>query len=236
MAGSTSLPSKQTISGADILTAVVKGSASAIPVVGGVISEIFGLILEQPLRERQQQWINRIAEDIRVLQERDKKVGIQKLSENAEFVSILLTASRQATLTHQEEKLEALANLVSNAAIGMMPEYNESSVFLNLLSRFTSIHLAVLSIFSNPRINPKLKTKFENSSTGSLSHVLEYALPELQGRRAIYDQIWRDLSDAGLVESTNLHMGISGNGMMQSQTTELGRNFLKFISKPEIAK
>ena len=64
---------------------------------------------------------------------------------------------------------------------------------------------------------------------GGLSSVLEEAFPSLRGQRAIYDQIWKDLFQRGLVTTEGLHTTMSGHGLVSSRTSELGHEFLRFI-------
>lgn len=70
-------------------------------------------------------------------------------------------------------------------------------------------------------------------SMGGLGNVLEHNLPELRGRRDIYDQFWRDLYSRGLVNSENLHVTMSENGLGQKRTTAMGDSFLSFIAEHE---
>lgn len=67
---------------------------------------------------------------------------------------------------------------------------------------------------------------------GALSSVLEHNMPELRGQRHIYDQVWKDLYANGLVNTEGLHVMMSGNGLGQKRTSELGDAFIRFIADP----
>ncbi len=67
---------------------------------------------------------------------------------------------------------------------------------------------------------------------GALSHLVEQALPELRGRREIYDQLWRDLYSRGLVNTEGLHVMMTGGGLVAKRTTEISDAFLNFITSP----
>ncbi len=69
---------------------------------------------------------------------------------------------------------------------------------------------------------------------GGSSTVLEFALPELNRRRAFYDLIWKDLYSSGLVEGDSLHVTMTGSGMIAKRTTEFGDGFVTFISEPNL--
>ena len=66
---------------------------------------------------------------------------------------------------------------------------------------------------------------------GSLAQVLEAAYPELMNKRSFYDQVWRDLNNAGLVSTDSLQSGMTERGMMEQRATERGKEFLWFIQR-----
>jgi hypothetical protein len=102
-----------------------------------------------------------------------------------------------------------------------------------LLDTFTVWHIKILQFFDNP-------TKwFENAGQnppnfmmGSLSSILTNAFPPLSGQQELLDVIWRDLHDNGLHNTSGLMTTMSGNGLLANRTTQLGQEFLKFISTP----
>lgn len=78
---------------------------SAIPFLGA--GELFKATLTPPLEKRRDQWMATIAQAVEELQQ---KSGItpQSLSENEEFISLLIEASQIAWKTHLEEKRKAV--------------------------------------------------------------------------------------------------------------------------------
>lgn len=161
------------------------------------------------------------------LQELEKNgLKIEELQENEEFISAVMHASQIALRTHQNEKLEALRNAILNVAKGQAPEEALQNVFLNLIDSFTELHLRILKVFQNPE--PP-----QNMSMGGLSNVLEHNIPELRGRRELYDQLWKDLYSRGLVNTDGLHVTMTGHGLGEKRTTGIGDAFLKFIEEPQ---
>lgn len=143
-------------------------------------------------------------------------------------------ASNLALRNHQEEKLAALRNAIVNSALPNAPDESLQQIFLNLVDTFTVWHLALLKLFQGPeKWAEENNHKFPNLSAGGLSTIVESAFPQLRGQRAFYDIVWRDLYSSGLVTTDGLHVTMSGHGLMQKRTTEMGDKFLKFISKPE---
>ena len=121
-----------------------------------------------------------------------------------------------------KRKNAALRNAILNVAKGGAPEEAIQHIFLNLVDILTELHLRILRVFYAPAPPPGMRM-------GGLSSVLEHNIPELRGRRELYDQLWKDLYVRGLVNTEGLHTTMSGNGLTQKRTTELGDTFLTFI-------
>jgi len=208
----------------DAAHAIAKAGLSAIPVIGGPAAELFQNVIQPPLEKRRIEWMQQVGEKLRELEENGLKM--EDLKENEEFISAVMHASQIALRTHQNEKLRALRNAILNVAKGQAPEEALQHVFLNLIDSFTELHLRILKLFQNPEPPPNL-------SMGGLSDVLEHNIPELRGRRDLYDQIWRDLYSRGLVSTDNLHVTMTGHGLGQKRTTGMGDAFLKFIEESQ---
>jgi hypothetical protein len=56
---------------------------------------------------------------------------------------------------------------------------------------------------------------------------------DLANRREVYDQFWKDLYVYGLVNTDGLHAMTSASGARVSRTTDLGKQFLRFIGQPK---
>lgn len=67
---------------------------------------------------------------------------------------------------------------------------------------------------------------------GTPATVLEYAFPKLKEERDFYGQIAKDLSIRGLINMESLHVIMSQQDLFASRTTEMGKQFLKFITSP----
>lgn len=106
-------------------------------------------------------------------------------------------------------------------------------IFVSFIDSLTPWHLRILKLFDNPKawfeINNITKP---NIYSGGLSHILEVAYPQLRGRRDLYDQLFKDLFSKGLVSIDGLHTTMSEHGLYESRTTDLGKQFLNFITNP----
>ena len=205
----------------DAAHAVARAGLSTIPVVGGAAVELFQHVVQPPLDRRRNNWMEAVGEKLAELEQRG--VDIDALKKNERFISTVMHASQLALRTHQKEKLAALRNVIANAARGQSPEEALEHMFLDFIDSLSDLHVRILRLFQAPTPPP-------NMSMGGLRIVLERNMPELRGRRELYDQFWKDLYSRGLVNTDGLHTTMSGGGLGQKRTTGLGDQFLSFIS------
>lgn len=208
----------------DVAHSITKAGLSAIPIVGGAAVELFQNVVQPPLEKRRVAWMAQVGEKLQELEE--KGLNLETLQENEQFISAAMYASQLALRTHKEEKLSALRNAVANIATGQAPEEAMQHLFLNFVDSLTELHIQILKLFQSPTPPP-------NMSMGGLSSVLEYNMPEMRGRRDLYDQLWKDLYTRGLINTDGMHTAMSGNGLGQKRTTGMGDAFLRFISEPK---
>lgn len=85
------------------------------------------------------------------------------------------------------------------------------------------MHLRILKVFHEPSAPQGL-------SMGGLGSVLEHNVPQLRGRQELYRQLWRDLHARGLLNTPDMNVTMSGSGLVQRRTTQLGEALLDFIA------
>jgi len=208
----------------DVAHTIAKAGLSAIPIVGGPAAELFQLVIQPPLERRRHAWMAYVGEKLKELEANGH--DLEKLQNDERFISTVMHASQLALRTHQKEKLTALRNAIVNVAKGQSPDEALQYMFLDIIDSLSELHIQILRLFQSPTPPP-------NMSMGGLSLVLEHNMPQLRGRRDIYDQFWEDLYSRGLVNTEGLHTTMSGSGLGQKRTTNLGDEFLKFISESE---
>ena len=101
-------------------------------------------------------------------------------------------------------------------------------MFLSWIDTFTQLHIAILRLFYNP-------TEFVDMSgmiAGGLEDVILRAFPTLRHQRPFYDQVWKDIYSRGLVSTDHIHTTMTGRGLVEKRTTDLGDMFVKFITSP----
>jgi hypothetical protein len=196
------------------------------------LPELFEGFVTPPLERRREEWMTKVGEALRDLEE-NRGVNLEELQSNEEFIDTILQASQVALRNSQEEKRTALRNAILNAALPNPPEQALQQMFLSFVDGFTVWHLRLLKLFDNP---PQWAREhnhvFPVMNKGSLARVLVSAFPELDGKRAFYDQVWEDLYQRGLVSTNSLYTTMSKQGVRSKRTTELGTQFLRFIEEP----
>jgi hypothetical protein len=211
-----------TASKGDVAHTLVKAGLSAVPIYGGPAAELFQLIIQPPLERRRLAWMEQVGEKLKELE--DKGFDLGKLQNDERFISAVMHASQLALRTHQKAKLEALRNAILNVAKGQSPDEALQHMFLDFVDSLSELHLRILRLFQAPPPSSSV-------SMAGLNFVLEQNIPELRGRREVYDQFWNDLRSRGLVDTVGLHTTASARDLEMKHTSNLGDAFLKFISE-----
>jgi hypothetical protein len=222
----------------DYAYAILKGAIASvpIPIASGVASELLSLILVPPLTKRQEDWVSSIAQGLVKLREKVEGFKLEDLSENQVFITTVLHATQSALRNHQMEKLDALRNAVLNSALLNAPEEDLQLIFINWVDELTTWDLRILKFFDNPsKWAEENNKKFPTSwYMGGIDQVLEFAYPELTGKKELYLQFFNDLNSRGLA---GLAIGMmTARGMVDSRTTTMGKQFLQFITYPKEMK
>ena len=216
----------------DVAHSLLKAGVSAVPFVGGTTAELFAALVQPPLERRRDEWMHSVSTLLSDLAGKD--ITLDSLKENEGFIDTVLQATQIALRNHQDEKRTALLNAIRNTAIGAAPDDMRRQIFFRYVDEFTPEHLGILALFDDPQgWFSSANKQFPDLSMSGLSRVLEEAIPALRHQRDIYDQIWKDLYQRGLVNTDGLHTTMSGRGLQASRTSELGKAFLRFIQSTE---
>lgn len=217
----------------DIVHSLVKGGLGAIPVIGSLAAEVFGLVVTPPLDKRRAEWMNEVAQKLKDLEER-KEIDFEGLKNNDQFIDVVLQTTTYALKTSEKEKIKAFQNAIINTAIGNSPDKTISQIFLNQLDSFTVWHIKILKFIDNPRMwFQKANKTVPDYVAGSLSNILFEAYPELKDQSEIFNLIWNDLKTAGFHNTGDPSTIMSGDGALISRTSNLGKKFLDYISNYE---
>lgn len=217
----------------DLAHSIAKAGISAIPLIGGSAAEIFAYIITSPLEKRRDEWIESIANKLLELESKIEEFRLSELSRNEEFITTLIYTSQVALRNHQNEKLEALKNIVLNEALLINIEQDKRLMFIKFIDDLTPSHIRLLLFLNDPKvwaINNNIE--YPNWTMGGVATAIEFAIDEFKGNRDFYDQLGKDLYARGLLISGSFHGTVTGDTILAKHTTSLGENFINYISKP----
>lgn len=210
---------------AKIFSGLVPGGASAY--------ELFTAIVKPLHEKRKEEWVREVTIRLSKLEQRER-IDLEELSRNEEFNTIITKATILAQQTHQKEKHEALRNIVVKSAAGapkLVKNFDETDYFLNLLSEINPTQIFLLKLFNNPEAAVKdLKSKVPGDPTLNSWQVISYLYPDLQKKKEVIAQYWRELQRLGLMVGNDITIGRHTKYKIQKLTTELGDRFLEMIS------
>lgn len=210
----------------DVIHTTIRATLGAIPYVGSAATEFFNAVIAPPILKRREIWMEEIAKALNQLESTIEGFKVEELSKNEEFISAIMHGTIIAMRTHQTEKIEILRDAVINVAIGRAPRDDLQLMFLRFIDELTPYHLKILKLFSNPA------PYVGNIGMGGLSTAIEKAVPELQNQKEFYTLLYRDLGARGLLIDSGLNVTMTGHGLGQKRTTQLGDAFLEFIKSP----
>jgi hypothetical protein len=206
--------------GGDLVYAALKGGLSAVPLVGGNLAEFMQVFFASPIEKRREEWMKQVAHALTHLMA--KGLTVESIQSNERFNSAVFQANAIAQRTHRKEKLDALRNALINIALTQTPDETIESIFLGYIDSFTEWHIRILRFYEAPSARSRLT---------EINQVLEQTFPALKNRPDIYETIWTDLYQKGLVDMQSLH-GPIDSSIKNKHATELGKKFLNFIADP----
>ncbi|MGO4500065.1 hypothetical protein AB4114_29745 [Paenibacillus sp. 2RAB27] len=218
----------------DYVHATVKAAASSVPVVGGLLSEVFGLVVAAPADKRKENIIILLDERLREIEAKVDSINLDDLATNDRFLSTVLQVIQISMRTHQTVKRVALINAATNAAVSISIEENLQQMFLNFIDSFNEWHLKLLHFLNDPFQQLKEGGQFVELGTGGVRHIINMRFPELVGQKEFTNQIVNDLYSRGLISSNSdiLNATMSWTGMVAPRTSDMGRQFLLYITTP----
>ncbi|GAE35696.1 hypothetical protein [Halalkalibacter akibai] len=205
-----------------ITHAAIRGTLGAVS--GGILAEVFNLVIADPASKRRDNALSEITERILNLEKKD--MNLDELAENDEFISVVMKAYNIYLRTHQKEKRLALLNAVENTPILDIDE-SIKQMYLNYIDEFNEWHLEILHLLDNPT---KYLREDQFPYMGGLEQILVIAFPELKDKAEFYKQVTRDLYDRGLMNTDGLGGTMTGQGLKASRTTNFGKEFISYIT------
>jgi hypothetical protein len=222
----------------DYVQAVVRAAAGAIPLVGGAVVELVGLVTP-PLERRRQRWMQEIADAITQIAQTTPHT-FRGLEEDDAFLSAFAQALPAAIRTHQEEKLRALRNAVVNTAIGTGGlSHDLPTTFIRFVDEMTPAHLRLLkAMLDHEDELHEVRSYKEMLATlgGTPMWADDFRLlcQDLQSRTLIristaveeFDDVFRE-------ELVTSQTG-PPSGRPRFRVTRIGKLFLRFVADPDV--
>jgi hypothetical protein len=204
---------------------------SPLPFAGG-IAEVFATVFGPPIQKRRDALLKEVYSDIKQLETKVEGLKFENLAQNEVFISTLLHASQIAMRTNEQRKIEALRNALINTALIPTMDENLRIIFLNIIDRYSPWHLMLLQFFASPKqffIDRHIP--LPQIYSGGMASIIKPAFHEIKGIEKLFIQIGKEMiSDGLLTEGMYLEGAMSESGLYAPRTTELGKQFLAFIT------
>lgn len=223
----------------DLLHSTASFLCNSVPGVG----ELFNFLFTAPAVKRRDNWIESLEQEIIKLQEQIPDI-LQRIKNNENTISAIMYASPLAIKTTNTEKLEALRNIIINTIICKNYEEYKIQMFLSFIDSFTEWHIRLLEYFSNPKNTANKYIENYKLSKSQRIHSMQPfwdIYPNMFNEKPYLAIILDDLYSKNLLmvnkkvltQMYNLKDNFFKIGYpYNKETTNLGDEFLKFISTP----
>lgn len=215
----------------------IKILLNLVPLGGGSLAEIFNVIIAPPIEKRRDEWYLEILVALEKLEKENKGI-VNKLINNEEFCSLLISATLSAYKTHIKEKRVILKNALINS-IKIEIDFDFKQIYLDFINDLTINHIQILEFIRNN------EDKFKSANDYQIIYNAYYSICNIELELTSFRFLLKDLENKGLIfisediseikdnvfESTHI---ITGEGEKTDlpflKITPFGDNFLKFIS------
>jgi hypothetical protein len=204
---------------------------------GGSVKQFYEYLVQPPLNKEQQIWFNHIGQILENILKRIENIEYKISDEN--FIALVVQATSIAENTNKEEKREALMNVVINSAITKNIENKKQQLFLRLLEHFNEYHILFLKFLDDPKEYLAFKKINLNDLNGNgesivfttLVYIICLVFPDFNDEEEFCNVIISNLYDEKLINVQNGKVNTKPEFLLKKLTTELGSQFLKFITE-----
>lgn len=206
-----------------IISNIGAGVAKAImhsnPITG-FVQTIYDEYASRQWQQRREKWEEVFEEKLKDIQ---NGVDFQKIMSIPNFAQILANAAQGAMSDIEEDKVGLYVNTVINTIKNEDINNTKTHIFLNLLRDCTLLHIEILTEISKA----KPPTSYNNSASNLLMDLrMKYKDDE------ILEAILKNLSENHLIYTALKTIGPTAPTIL----TDLGKEFLQFISEQDIKK
>ena len=185
----------------ELTQAAIKGVVSAIPVVGGLISEL-GACLVSPLDKRKRLWTDEVEAALAELASKYNRLP-GALAEDPAFVTALLKATSAALATHEKLKLEALRAFIVAVGSKALSDEELQHALVRLVGDLSVGHVEVLrfieadyeAVSTNVRLE-EVFIRYNSEYRGKLDRMaFRWILSDLAARMVVHLGDIEDMSE-----------------------------------------
>ena len=206
----------------DLMAALARGVASAVPFAGGLIAEVIDQVIPKQRIDRLVDYLKLLDDTLRRLNA-DLQMVKDRLYEN-EGLDLFEEGLLQASRSISEERRRRLANLLAKSLSQEELKYAESKKLLNLLRELTDPEVLILLYYSE---QPTFGSEYHKQL--SLKH------PDiLQPVSRSFGVSQEEIDKGSLQDSyknTLIRMGLLQEKGRSISITSLGKLLLRYIEK-----
>ncbi len=210
---------------------------------GGSAYELFTALVKPLHEKRREDWVREVTLQLHKL-ESDGRINMEELSENEEFNTVITKATLLAQQTHQKEKIEALRNVVVNAALKLpvqVTDFDLLDYFLTILDQINPIQILLLKVYKNPVEAASESgidlTPFKESTSllhgSEIKHLFYRIYPELKEKDTLVVYAWKELIRIGFVQAEPISKRVPSSSILKIRTKKIGEQFLEMIEGEE---
>jgi hypothetical protein len=230
------MPTKEDTAGnvGKIATGIVGSTGSlflGIPGLDIIASELYSKVIIPSLDKRRINWLNDLASRLINLEKRINNFKVSDLSKNQLFLTVITQATQIAIRNHQDEKLEVLRNVVINSTRPLFGDYSLYLMFLQWIDAFTPWHIRILNYLASPSMIIENGRIDMRQISVPIVEKIKNQFPSNEINLDLIIQVLMDLSVRGLIDVKSQFTIQAFRSMLGVHVTEMGNNFLKFISE-----
>ncbi len=204
---------------------------NAVPMVGGVLSDIAGSIIAKRQNRRLNQFLVTLAEQFQQLDDRVNKDFVQ----TEDFQDLAEDVFSKAAECRQQEKLDAFRSIFLNTILSTHPSYESAAEIADLIDRWQARHVILVRILVDPAGADREMGGAVGPGGGittSINQIIRKLLPEWDDDQI--DRTWSDLYDAKIhrTPGTKTMMTDTGIHQLDNRLDDFGKKVAQYISDP----
>ncbi|AQQ68273.1 hypothetical protein Mag101_11935 [Microbulbifer agarilyticus] len=207
---------------------IARSILSAVPAVGGALTESLNTIIAPPYETRVNNWLYNLSDTINDLIDNHSKTE-SELRENKALLSAILRSSDIAVRTSSEDVINALSNGLISVALDQTLEESLVCIYLNSIARLTSLHLKLLEYLASLSEVDKSIQLTQERQLEFFKNLAGYD-NDLKSRELVY-RLMNDLMNERVValpEGASASSG--GPNFINMRLTMFGEELIRYIS------